>query len=709
MPETIITTDRITTDPEGRQLLEYLNSNADSLHLQTAIFYYDFPTYSDYEAAIHRPDILILSREYGIVALRFAGSESLFRPGEFDVHDADESLNQFCSILLGRLLKSKSLRSGRGTLKFDVLPAILVDNEPVKTEFESEPVTSYEGFAKLLSEINKITLTQEEFAEARSVIEGAKAITRPQKRVVADPETQKFALALSKLENEISNFDQRQRQTALSLVQGPQRIRGLAGSGKTIILAMKAAHIHLTHPDSLVLVTFYTRSLRTLLRNLISRFYRHYKDEDPDWDKVHIRHGWGRANRLGVYTAACVNHGAVPINFGDARKKSSSPFDFVCRDLISKVKITQTYDYILVDEGQDFPGGFYELVFLLAKGERDRKNIVWAYDELQNILNVRIRTPNELFGLDEDGKPRVSLERAQANLPTGISNDIVLGKCYRNQREVLVVSHALGFGIYSNQIVQMLEDADHWRDVGYETDQDPLVVGEKVRITRPEENSPLSIDVGGADQIIDTFLADGLGEEVNWIASQVEMFLDGGLKPEDIVIIALDDRNARTYFKSISPKLAEMQIDTNNIIADPYTEPPFVIDGKVTLSTVYRAKGNEGAVVFACGIDAINPKTRSGRNKLFAAFTRSKAWLRVSGFRSRASIFETEIKTALKNFPCIEFTMPDPDEVETIQRDLSEKHRRAKKIREKYIRELKKEGFNEDEIAEILAAESDVG
>lgn len=42
-----------------------------------------------------------------------------------------------------------------------------------------------------------------------------------------------------------------------------------------------------------------------------------------------------------------------------------------------------------------------------------KKNIVWAYDELQNILNVKMRSPAELFGQDDDGEPRISLARAE--------------------------------------------------------------------------------------------------------------------------------------------------------------------------------------------------------------------------------------------------------------------------------------------------------
>lgn len=43
------------------------------------------------------------------------------------------------------------------------------------------------------------------------------------------------------IEKEIANLDQWQKAAAIESPEGPQRIRGLAGSGKTIVLALKAA------------------------------------------------------------------------------------------------------------------------------------------------------------------------------------------------------------------------------------------------------------------------------------------------------------------------------------------------------------------------------------------------------------------------------------------------------------------------------------
>lgn len=36
---------------------------------------------------------------------------------------------------------------------------------------------------------------------------------------------------------------------------------------------------------------------------------------------------------------------------------------------------------------------------------------------------------------------------------------------YRNPRLVITVAHAIGFGIYGNRIVQMIDSRDYWNDI----------------------------------------------------------------------------------------------------------------------------------------------------------------------------------------------------------------------------------------------------
>lgn len=701
--DVLVTTNRINKDPAGRDLVGFLRDNSERLDLEDAALYYDFPTYADYETVAHKPDALLLSPLHGVVAIRI-GIES----SQWTAYD--ESLGQFCSILIGRLLKSRILRRNRSRLRFDVVPVLYFPGgKAPKSPSDSEVALSREGFENVLQALaleQEEPLSDEELAEARSVIEGAKALTRPQKRNVDDPHRTPIAASLAALEAEIANFDEHQRRAAIVTIGGPQRIRGLAGSGKTVILAMKAAHLHLTNPDAKILVTFFTKSLRASLTALITRFFRHYRDEDPDWSRIHIRHGWGGARLDGVYADACRRAERTPLTFAAAQAKGgANAFDYACRTLLAEVLVKPYYDHVLIDEGQDLPTGFYQLCYALARGTRDHRSVIWAYDELQNILNVKMRTPEELFGTDEDGQPRISLDRSSTGLPVGAHNDTVLSKCYRTQREVLVVAHALGFGIYS-EIVQLLESPEHWQDVGYLVETGKFQVGQAVSILRPESNSPTTLNVPPDSPLIATKVASTIDEELSWVASEIERFLAGGLNAEDVLVVCLDDWNARGYFRDLSVALARKKISTNNIIA-PYTEPPFTIPGHVTLSTVYRAKGNEAAAVFAIGVDAANTRTRSGRNKIFTAFTRTKGWLRVSGMGSTATRLMREISEARQQFPRLKFDMPDLQKVELIQRDLSEKQTKLLRIKEEYVQRLRDEGFSDDEISEVIIEAKD--
>ncbi|MGP0060446.1 MAG: DEAD/DEAH box helicase [Beijerinckiaceae bacterium] len=704
--EIVITTGRWKNDPASRSLVEYLRDHQAELDLTEATIYYDFPAYADYETVLIRPDILVFSPKHGFFAIRYFENTLFKRSGE-SASDIDLALGDFTSNLYSRLLRSRELRLTRTQTKIDIFPVIFapISNNNSRLDddkIESEVCRSLEAVAQYLLSKARDPLPDEIVAEVRSVVEGAKALSRPQKRTIEDLVGKPLAVAMSTLEGEIANFDEKQRHIALVDVGGPARIRGLAGSGKTVILAMKAAHLHLNNPEALILFTFYTKSLRATIKSMITKFYRHYSETDPDWKRLHIRHGWGGSSVPGVYSDACRRLNRAPLNLSEASRlagRGEPPFGAACNQLNETEKVAAYYDHVLIDEGQDFPDGFYRLCLNLAKGERDKKSIVWAYDELQDIMNVKIRQPDELFGRDDFGNPHVDLDRSSVHLPPGSTNDAVLSKAYRNQRDILVSAHAMGFGVYGT-IVQMLESAEHWEDVGYEVLSGPLKTGQPVHILRPDKNSPIHVPVVDGFPLLQWESARDFDGEVDWITTSIKNFIAAGLAPEEILVISLDDRNAKSYLSKIAEKLSLLGIASNNVIADPYNEPPFTLAGKVSLSTVYRAKGNEAAAVFAAGIDAVETKSRSGRNKIFTAFTRSKAWLRVSGIGRSAADILAEVKIASDYAPEMKFIMPDLREIETIQRGFSKKQAAARAAREQYVKKLKAAGFSDEEIEE---------
>lgn len=597
--------------------------------------------------------------------------------------------------------KSKVLRKSKKDLHLDI--HCIVFGDDIDDSFENETISSLKELSDFFNKIKSTEPIQTHIIdEARSIIEGAKALSKQNKRnkISDDPKT-KLNILID-LEKEISNFDIEQRKIAISLINGPQRIRGLAGSGKTIVLAMKAAHIHLQHADKKILFTFYTKSLYGLIRDSIARFYRHFSGTEPNWENIDILHSWGGRTIDGVIYNTCAENSIRPMTFSEAKViDSNDPFKAVCYQ-VSKNSISQKYDYILIDEAQDLPNEFFSICYKLAKGENGKnKNIVWAYDELQSIFNVYQRTPRELFGINEKNEPLIDLDRFAQDLNFGQSNDLVLYKCYRNPLEVLLTAHALGFGIYSERPVQMLENEDHWKDVGYRLEiGSSLIVGHEVTITRDRENSPLSIyQHQEISDVIECHATLDIDSECKWIVTTILQALSEGLKAHDVLVICLDDLNAKYYFSKISYDLAKYGVRSNNLLIASSAAPPFTLDDMVTLSTVHRAKGNEAPLVFAAGIDALFPtrETRNGRNKIFTAFTRTKAWLKISGIGSRAEYFFNEVSISIKNSPSLKFTVPDARIIETIQRDLSSQPNEFEVI-EDAVSKLMEKGYTQEQI-----------
>lgn len=322
------------------------------------------------------------------------------------------------------------------------------------------------------------------------------------------------------------------------------------------------------------------------------------------------------------------------------------------------------------------------MCFFLAKGNRDEKQIVWAYDELQNVFDVTVRAPDILFGTDTDGEPRISLTRA---LPVGAdTNDHVLQKSYRNQKDILVLAHSIGFGVYGNT-VQMLENKSHWEDVGYDVVEGTFEAGTDVVVERPNRNSPAKLNTPDDVPLLEFRSFENMDEEVGACVDVVQEFIRRGLRPHEILIIALDDRYARDYLKRVSKQLALVDLEPNNMLGGGYDEPPFIVEDCITLSSVYRAKGNEAAAVIVIGTDGAVLRTRQGRNRLFVALTRTKGWLRLFGCHNKQyqSLIQ-EIQSVTRNTPKIAFNMPNMTELNTIQRDLEEKHARMTEAKTRY-------------------------
>jgi superfamily I DNA and RNA helicase len=521
-------------------------------------------------------------------------------------------------------------------------------------------------------------LTDEQWRLAQSVIQAAVPLTkRSGPRVLTPPAN--FGEALAQMETDIALLDMDQQYAATQIPPGPQRIRGLAGTGKTVLLALKAANIHRQFPDAKILFTFNTQSLYNQARRLISRFYRHFSGVEPDFDdKLHVRHAWGGKSRAGVYSDSCKRAGIQPLDFVSARGRDrSSPFRACCADLLS-VGVKPFYDYTLIDEGQDFPKEFFQVIYSLTKGEASRP-IYFAYDELQSLSAIEVPSSTELFGSDANGLPLVSLD---GEYPGPIDKDFVLHKSYRCPRDILMIAHAFGLGLYRPKgPVQMLTDVTSWQSIGYEVEGN-LRVGETVAISRPSENSPNRIgDIYPSKPIFESRRFNTRDEELDSVAAQIEenLALDG-VKAEEIVVTSLDSRSARTQMALLQEKLWKLQIGSI-IPGFSDDQADFAESGRITLATIFRAKGNEAPIVYILNFDSLFDYVEEigNRNAAFTAISRSKAWVRISGIGNQMLAVEQELAHIRKSLPRFTFVYPDMTQIRKLDAETSKRKKEVRK------------------------------
>ncbi|MDP1539907.1 MAG: ATP-binding domain-containing protein [Moraxellaceae bacterium] len=215
-------------------------------------------------------------------------------------------------------------------------------------------------------------------------------------------------------------------------------VQGLAGSGKTELLLHKLKELYSHDLEARIAFTCFNRILATSMKSRIPGFFDFMRVERQiDWDnKLFCFHAWGNTRDpiSGMYRYICHCYG---IPFGTLQ---SGSFDVLCKKAIAEINIVKGYekpifDYVFIDESQDFSESFIELCELVTA-----KKLFVAGDVFQNIFRP----------IDD----RVN------------RSDLVLKKCYRTDPKNLMFSHALGMGLYEEPVLRWLKPSE-WDACGY--------------------------------------------------------------------------------------------------------------------------------------------------------------------------------------------------------------------------------------------------
>jgi hypothetical protein len=201
-------------------------------------------------------------------------------------------------------------------------------------------------------------------------------------------------------EETLKVLDRQQEALAKSLGEGHRVVRGVAGSGKTLVLTYRARLLAEAFPKQRVLVTCFNKSLKGSLsrqlkiRNvtiatvddLMNRALRGVGEPVPDFKKV----------------PELADRGALAL-----------------RALEKNADAAERFDHVLVDEAQDFPTEALQFVVRLLKDGSD--SLLVVADAAQNIYRQKFTW--KAAGINAVGRTRV------------------LATSYRNTREILQYAH----------------------------------------------------------------------------------------------------------------------------------------------------------------------------------------------------------------------------------------------------------------------------
>lgn len=309
-------------------------------------------------------------------------------------------------------------------------------------------------------------------------------------------------------------------------------------------------------------------------------------------------------------------------------------------------KLKQTYNYVFVDEAQDFNLSFFKMALKTLKYTG---KLIYAYDELQSLNStVFMPSKSDIFGQDE-------------------CRDVDLSVCYRTPKEILVTAHALGLGIYKKKkdgtpdMVNMMEDYTVWKAVGYKEKEGHLGYGNHVVLERNEEIEFKPDECVEIHNVSYQQQYQCVAKEIVRLVSEEDVLL------EDILIIDLSSLNLQddfNEFKEVFYKIKrEIEHDEYKVhLVNKDNAIKFKRKGSITFTTIFRAKGNEANIVFVINSHKMSNMLSYSRNRLFTAMTRAKFKTYVYGIESdvMTSLDEEYQEIKDKNY-MLDFTYPTKD------------------------------------------------
>ena len=680
--------------------------------------YSRYPLFSRVGERRKEPDILLLDKEYGFIIIEVK-SYSIhnikdIEPNLWTIENSYEKTvnpvaqaEDYLYSIKSKFEMDRNIRHQLRGKSFVALPNVTKEEWKSK-EFDEKidtrmllfknDLTKMQLLKKIDSQpylINYGKLDDEGFRIAKSIL-GHETIYRDESESINSISSQSKPTkkeVYNSLKRKLYDLDIDQEVIAKYIPPGPQRIRGIAGSGKTILLCQKAAIMHLRHPEWKIAVVFFTQSLYENVINTIDTFLKAFSNGDVCFNEnsnLKILHAWGSKKINGFYREIANRNECKFRSAGDVKKEHGGKFidlnnsiNYISKKLLEECdgNLEEIYDAILIDEGQDLVGddeykyegkqSFYYMAYKSLKPIKNEdtklRRLIWAYDELQSLSDKKIPSGKEIFGDNA---------LVQGKYKGGINKSEVMKKCYRTPYDILTTAHVVGMGLFREKgMLSGYTRKGEWENVGYEVlEGDFRKIGSEIVIHRPKENSPNPIEEFDQDPKVKLNIYNSEFDMIKFLAKSIEKDIKvEGLNPsKDILILELyrnnktsmnfeqelgtllNSRNINFYIPS-QPDKNQYKCDWKNLKPDL-----FWFDNAVTISKIARAKGNEAPMIYIVGLEDIAKYESSiqERNKLFTAMTRAKCWVNLMAVGSYS--LYGEIKKAIESKGTFKFKFSKP-------------------------------------------------
>ncbi|MEH6989357.1 3'-5' exonuclease [Cytobacillus firmus] len=382
--------------------------------------------------------------------------------------------------------------------------------------------------------------------------------------------------------HDIKTMDLHQENLAKQIGDKNRLIRGVAGSGKTLILASRAKILSKENPDWKILILCYNISLA----NNISQMVTHMLNQPEDLFDFDFSN-----DSAEMITA---KNNVMVRNFHSWLKHDLKINEQQILGMINKLEnkeaILPTYDAILIDEGQDFESDWLRLVSLLIN--ENTQSLLLVEDRAQTIYK-RKRSYVQDTGLSFQGRSKV------------------LSINYRNTSQV--VKFAWDF----------YKEHSHFKNkvVNREIEGDII--------------APQSTKRKGPEPAI--LRSNSFFEEMEIVARQIKKLHTEKKVPlhEMLILYRVKRTHQLPIIDIIQRTLKKHGVDHYWITENDQTKRNFEKeDGKVKVSTIDSSKGLDYQAVFIVNTDSMPFPLEKNKERevslLYIGMTRAKEYLCLS-------------------------------------------------------------------------------